>query len=132
MNPDKEVLLHLKACARRSDFQLGMNVHTLVVKTEFDFDVYVKTCLLCLYVKCGYLEHAHNIFDEMPEKNVVFWTTVICGYIEARRYREAIDTFCGLLEMGLRSNSFSLVRVLFACGRLGDIGSGVGNGLMDT
>ncbi|KAM1597916.1 hypothetical protein PS2_032774 [Malus domestica] len=114
----------LKACARQSDFQLGLNIHTLVVKTGFDFDVYVKTSLLCLYAKCGYLEHAHQVFDEMPEKNVVSWTAVICGYIEARRYREAIDTFRGLLEMGLRPDSFSLVRVLSACGRLGDIGSG--------
>ncbi|KAI5335514.1 hypothetical protein L3X38_025647 [Prunus dulcis] len=33
----------LKACARRSDFYFGLNIHTLVVKTGFDFDVYVKT-----------------------------------------------------------------------------------------
>ncbi|CAL8165799.1 unnamed protein product [Prunus armeniaca] len=114
----------LKACARRSDFQLGLNIHTLVVKTGFDFDVYVKTSLLCLYAKCGCLELAHKVFDDIPDKNVVSWTAIICGYIGAGQYREAIDTFRRLLEMGLRPDSFSLVRVLSACCKLGDLSSG--------
>lgn len=114
----------LKACARRLDFQLGLNVHTLVVKTGFDFDVYVKTSLLCLYAKCGYMEHAHKVFDDMPDKNVVSWTAIVSGYIGAGKYRQAIDTFLRLLEMGLRPDSLSLVRALWACSQLGDIRSG--------
>lgn len=114
----------LKACARRLDFQLGLNVHTLVVKTGFDFDVYVKTSLLCLYAKCGYMEHAHKVFDDMPDKNVVSWTAIVSGYIGTGKYRQAIDTFLKLLEMGLRPDSLSLVRALWACSQLGDIRSG--------
>jgi pentatricopeptide repeat protein len=39
----------LKACARLLDVQLGVKIHILVVKSGFDYDVYVKTSLLCLY-----------------------------------------------------------------------------------
>ncbi|PQP94181.1 putative pentatricopeptide repeat-containing protein [Prunus yedoensis var. nudiflora] len=114
----------LKACARHSDFYFGLNIHTLVVKTGFDFDVYVKTSLLCWYAKCGYLEHAHKVFNDIPDKNMVSWTAIICGYIGAGQYKEAIDTFRRLLEMGLTPDSFSVVRVLSACGKLGDLSSG--------
>ncbi|PRQ42750.1 putative tetratricopeptide-like helical domain, DYW domain-containing protein [Rosa chinensis] len=114
----------LKACARRLDLQLGLKIHTLVVKTGFDFDVYVKTSLLFLYAKCGYMEHARKVFDDLPEKNVVSWTAVVSGYIGAGKYREAIDTFLRLLEMGLRPDSLSLVRALSACSQLGDLRSG--------
>ncbi|KAL0007978.1 hypothetical protein SO802_009480 [Lithocarpus litseifolius] len=111
----------LKACARLLDVQLGVKIHSLVVKSGFDYDVYVKTSLLCLYASCGYLGHAHKVFDDIPEKNVVSWTAIISGYIGVGQYREAIDMFGVLVEMGLRPDSFTIVRVLFACTQLGDL-----------
>lgn len=114
----------LKACARLLDFQLGIKIHTLVVKAGFDCDVYVKTSLVCLYASCGYLGHAHKAFDDIPEKNVVSWTAIISGYIGVGQFREAIDMFRMLLEMGLRPDSYTLVRVLSACTQLGDLRSG--------
>jgi pentatricopeptide repeat protein len=86
----------------------------------FVCDVYVKTSLLCLYANCGYLGHSHKVFDEIPEKNVVSWTAIISGYIGVGQYREAIDMFRMLVEMGLRPDGFTIVRVLFACTQLGD------------
>ncbi|CAL5330370.1 unnamed protein product [Camellia sinensis] len=114
----------LKACTRLSDFQLGLKMHTLVVKAGFDYDVFVKTGLVCLYAKCGYLGDAHQVFDDIPDKNVVSWTAIISGYIGFGQFREAIDMFHRLLEMGLRPDSYTVVRVLSACTQLGDLSSG--------
>ncbi|OMO50652.1 hypothetical protein CCACVL1_30327 [Corchorus capsularis] len=114
----------LKACARLLDFQLGIRIHALIVKLGFDRDVFVNTSLLCLYVKCGYLDLAHKVFDDIPEKNVVSWTAMISGYIDAGQYGEAVDMFHKLLDKGLRPDSFSLVRVISACTHLGDLNSG--------
>jgi pentatricopeptide repeat protein len=114
----------LKACARLLDFQLGVKIHTLVVKEGFDEDVYVKTSLLCLYASCGYLGHARKVFDDIPDKNVVSWTAIISGYIGVGQYREAIDMFRMFLEMSLRPDSFTIVKVLSACTQLGDLRSG--------
>lgn len=114
----------LKACARLLDLQLGVKIHTLVVKAGFDCDVFVKTSLVCLYAKCGYLEDAHKVFDDIPDKNVVSWTAIISGYIGVGKFREAIDMFRRLLEMNLAPDSFTIVRVLSACTQLGDLNSG--------
>ncbi|XP_057970479.1 putative pentatricopeptide repeat-containing protein At3g08820 [Malania oleifera] len=114
----------LKACARLSDLQLGVKIHAIVVKAGFDFDVFVKTSLVCLYAKCGILEYAHKVFDDIPEKNVVSWTAIITGYIDFGRFREAIDLFQRFLELDLRPDSFALVRVLSACTQVGDLRSG--------
>ncbi|KAK9290334.1 hypothetical protein L1049_008501 [Liquidambar formosana] len=111
----------LKACARLLDFQLGVKIHTLVVKAGFDFDIFVNTSLVCLYAKCGYLEIAHKLFDDISEKNVVSWTAIISGYIDVERFREAIDMFRRLVEMDLRPDSYTLVRVVSACNQLGDV-----------
>ncbi|KAF3448020.1 hypothetical protein FNV43_RR08728 [Rhamnella rubrinervis] len=111
----------LKACARLSDIQLGLKIHTLVVKAGFEYDVFVMTSLLCLYSKSGLLEHAHKVFADIPEKNVVSWTAIISGYISAGQYKEAIDMFRRSLEMGLTPDGFTLIRVLSACTQLGNL-----------
>ncbi|MFS8009429.1 putative tetratricopeptide-like helical domain superfamily [Helianthus anomalus] len=54
-----------------------------MVKVGNDLDVFFKTGLVCLYVKCGRLDDVCKVFDEMPEKNAASWTAVISGYIES-------------------------------------------------
>lgn len=111
----------LKACTRVLDFRLGVELHTIMVKVGYDCDIFVKTGLVCFYTKCGRLDDACKMFDEMPEKNSVSWTAIITGYIESDRFMEAIDVFKRLLEINLRPDSFTLVRILSACSRLGDV-----------
>ncbi|CAN4121355.1 unnamed protein product [Withania somnifera] len=114
----------LKSCTRLSDFLLGVKAHGLVVKGGFDYDVFVKTGLVCFYAKCGYLDDAHQVFDDIPVKNVVSWTAIMTGYIDFGNFKEAIELFRRSLEMGLRLDSFGIVRVLLACSRLGDVSAG--------
>ncbi|GKV22081.1 hypothetical protein SLEP1_g31980 [Rubroshorea leprosula] len=114
----------LKACARLSDFHLGVRIHSLVVKCGYDWDEFVNTSLLTLYAKCGYLGDAMKVFDDIPDRNIVSWTAIISGCIDASQHREAIDLFRRLLEMGVRPDGFSLNRVLSACTLLGDLSTG--------
>ncbi|CAM8971519.1 unnamed protein product [Rhodiola kirilowii] len=113
----------LKACARLSDYHLGLKLHNLLVKVGFDSDVFVNTSLLCLYAKLGHLNHAHQVFDDMSEKNVVSWTALVSGYVDAGKFREAFDMFKKMLSMGLKPDSYMLVQILSACTRLGDLTS---------
>ncbi|KAL5550695.1 hypothetical protein UlMin_000871 [Ulmus minor] len=113
----------LKACARILDFELGLKLHALVVKVGFDDDVFVKTSLLGLYAKCGYLENAHKVFDDIPEKNIVSWTTIISGYIDVGQCEEAISLFRRSIEMGFKPDGYHLVRVLSASTQSGDLSS---------
>ncbi|KAL5974717.1 hypothetical protein ACLOJK_031387 [Asimina triloba] len=114
----------LKACARISDFGMAMKVHALILKLGFELDVYVKTSLVCLYAKCGFLEDGQKLFNEMPLRNVVSWTAIISGYISEGRFQEAVNLFRQMLEMDLKPDSFTLVRVLSACSQLGDVNNG--------
>ncbi|KAK6779379.1 hypothetical protein RDI58_021563 [Solanum bulbocastanum] len=114
----------LKSCTRLSDFELGVKAHGLVVKGGFDYDVFVKTGLVCFYARCGFLDDAHQMFDDIPEKNVVSWTAIMTGYIDFGKFKEAVGLFRRSLEMGLSPDSFTLVRVLSACSRVGDVSAG--------
>lgn len=115
----------LKACARLNDYKVGLEVHSVVVKCGFDCDVFVKTGMVCLYARCGHLGDAHKVFEDIVEKNVVSWTAIISGYMGIGKFKEAIGMFKGMLEMNLRPDSYTLVRVLSACSQLGDVKTGV-------
>ncbi|RYR47950.1 hypothetical protein Ahy_A07g033934 [Arachis hypogaea] len=108
----------LKACARLADFSFGVKLYSLV-NMGFDCDVFVKISLVCLYSKCGYVKDAR--------KNVVSWTAIICGYIGRGLHEKAVGLFRELLEVGVKPNNFTLVRVLYSCSQLGDLASGKWN-----
>ncbi|CAK9133278.1 unnamed protein product [Ilex paraguariensis] len=58
----------------------GQQVHTLAIKTACCSDVFVNSSLLNTYCKCGLVCDARKLFDRMPERNLVFWATMIFGY----------------------------------------------------
>ncbi|KMZ64679.1 Pentatricopeptide repeat protein [Zostera marina] len=116
----------LKACTRLLDVDLGTKIHTQVVKSGFSANPFVKTGLVSLYAKSGCLSSAQNLFDEMGERetNVVSWTAIISGYIEQGNVREALVMFRNFLHIGLKPDSFVLVKLLTACSRMGDLEGG--------
>lgn len=115
----------LKSCSRVMDFWLGLKVHSLLVKAGYDANVFVKTGLVGFYAKFESLEDAQKVFDDIPEKNVVSWTAIMGGYVGAGRFREAVDLFTKSLAAGLRPDSYTIVQVLSACSKLGDLDAGL-------
>ncbi|VVA96914.1 unnamed protein product [Arabis nemorensis] len=111
----------LKACTKAQNLNLGIHLHSLVVKCGFYHDVGAMTSLLSMYSGSGRLDDAHKVFDEIPERSVVSWTAFISGCIAAGKQREAIDLFKKMVEMGVRPDSYSIVRVLTACVSVGDL-----------
>ncbi|KAL4027475.1 hypothetical protein IC575_010641 [Cucumis melo] len=103
----------LKLCSDSFDICKGMEVHGVVFKLGFDTDVYVSNTLLMLYGNCGFLNDARRVFDEMPERDVVSWNTVIGllsvngDYKEARNYY-----FWMILRSGIKPNLVSVISLL--------------------
>ncbi|KAH9328268.1 hypothetical protein KI387_000376, partial [Taxus chinensis] len=67
----------LPACAKLGAQKLGMEVHRQVIERGFQSDLVVANALVDMYGKCGRLEDARDVFDKMPEPNVVSWTAMI-------------------------------------------------------
>ncbi|KAM7490886.1 hypothetical protein LguiA_033807 [Lonicera macranthoides] len=67
----------LPAYAHVGALQEGMKAHGRVLKRGLHLDVNVSTCLIDLYGKCGRLEDAMSLFDEVPRTSSVPWNAVI-------------------------------------------------------
>ncbi|RVW27177.1 Pentatricopeptide repeat-containing protein [Vitis vinifera] len=101
--------------------QMGREVHGSVVKLGFESDVFVGNTLLSFYGNCGGLRDAGRVFDEMPEKDLVSWNTMIGVFSVNGCWAEVLDLFGEMrLRSGLRPNVVSVVSVLPVCAGVED------------
>ncbi|CAK9154369.1 unnamed protein product [Ilex paraguariensis] len=111
----------LKACSDYSEVEKGMEVHGLLFKLGFDKDVFVSNTLLCFYGGCGGLSDVDMVFDEMVERDVVSWNTMIGVFSVNGCYAKTLDLFQEMkLRSGFKPNVVSIVSVLPVCAGLED------------
>ncbi|XP_043718748.1 pentatricopeptide repeat-containing protein At4g38010 [Telopea speciosissima] len=111
----------LKSCAKVMGIGEGKQVHGVVEKMGFSSDLFVQNSFLHLYGVCCDCNEATKLFDEMPVRDVVSWNALISGYVKAGLFGEAMNLF---MKMDVEPNVATVVNVLVACGRLGNLGTG--------
>ncbi|CAI8589392.1 unnamed protein product [Vicia faba] len=111
---DYAFLLH--ACAQKKWIQQGMALHHYIFNKHptIQNDLFLTNNLLNMYCKCGHLDYAHHLFDQMPRRNFVSWTVLISGYAQFGLIRECFVLFSGMLAC-FRPNEFAFASVLSAC-----------------
>ncbi|CAI9755470.1 unnamed protein product [Fraxinus pennsylvanica] len=113
------VLLSLRTSIENRNPILGSSLHAKILKLGLDADVFLSNSLLDMYVKCGQINDATNLFDHMPHRTIVSWTCVISGYCQNELVDESILLFSRMLDT-LQPNEFTLAVLLKACAVKGD------------
>lgn len=73
----------INGCTKGGLLIEGQMVHGKVLKRGFCSNVFVQTNLLNLYSSCGGedgVRNARYLFDEMRERNMVTWNSLLSGY----------------------------------------------------
>lgn len=83
----------LQACAQSNDLIFGMEVHRFVNESQVVMDVSLCNAVIGLYAKCGSLDYARELFEEMPEKDEVTYGAMISGYMVHGFVNQAMDLF---------------------------------------
>lgn len=117
----------LSACAGLAGLELGRSVHALAAKACIEKNVFVGSALVDMYGKCGSIDDCEIAFHEIGEKNLVTWNALLGGYAHQGHADMALALFqemtCDRLE--LRPNYVTLVCVLSACSRAGEVKMGM-------
>ncbi|GLT46971.1 hypothetical protein SLA2020_206960 [Shorea laevis] len=92
-------------------------IHTHLIKSGVHQFVYVCTALLNLYVKLGCMKNARLLFDDMPDRDVVAWNALICGYSRNGYDFDALCLFVEMLREGFSPQSSTLVGLVPSCGQ---------------
>ncbi|KAJ7977757.1 Pentatricopeptide repeat [Quillaja saponaria] len=112
----------LKACSCLSSLEEGKRVQQTILLNEVRHNikrnVYVECAMIDMYAKCGSLKEAHQLFEEMPIKDLACWSAMICGTVWNGEWLEALSLFRRMRLEGLHLDSVIVAAVLPVCGRL--------------
>ncbi|CAI9114052.1 OLC1v1014671C1 [Oldenlandia corymbosa var. corymbosa] len=108
----------LSACASLSLLDMGVKVHEHAKSTGLISYAIVANSLIDFYSKCKCIDKALEIFHEMPNKNVVSWTSIILGLKVNNRSFESLFHF-RQMKLSVNPNDVTLISVLGACARIG-------------
>eukprot|EP01018_Ginkgo_biloba_P009799 Gb_07723 [translate_table: standard] len=114
----------LPACANLAALQRGKEIHEDIIRSGFQSDVFVGSALVDMYAKCGSLEDARQMFEKMPELNVVSWTAMVAGYAQNGHFYEALELFQQIKLAGLKPSLLTFTSVLPACANLAALQQG--------
>jgi pentatricopeptide repeat protein len=105
----------LSGCANMGALQKGKEVHENIVRSGIQFDVFVGSALVDMYAKCGRIDEACKVFDEMPRKDVVSWSAMVLGFAMHGHAKEALQLFEQMQHLGMEPNHVTFIGILSAC-----------------
>lgn len=105
------------------DLSSVISNHSKILKRAA-FNVLTGNHLINAYLRCGNLGHAQKVFDEMSERNVVSWTSLMAGYIDGDRPELALSHFRDMFACSVWPNSFTFATAINACAHLADLRRG--------
>ncbi|OIS97007.1 PREDICTED: pentatricopeptide repeat-containing protein At4g33170-like [Nicotiana attenuata] len=106
-------LLH--HCSKTKGFCYGLSLHAAAIKSGLRDDVVISNHILNMYAKCGNINFASQVFNEMSERNLITWSAMISGYSQDGKHLMAINLYS---QMPLEPNEFVLASALSSCSNL--------------
>ncbi|WOG81515.1 hypothetical protein DCAR_0100665 [Daucus carota subsp. sativus] len=103
------------ACSRLTGLEQGRQIHACVVKFGIDLDLTVISGILDMYVKCGAMADAHNVFQEIPIPDQVAWTSMISGCLENGDEDRALLIYYQMRKSGIAPDEYTFATLIKAC-----------------
>jgi pentatricopeptide repeat protein len=104
----------LKACIITGDVNTAQEIHSRIDEFRLE-DPSIGSTLIDLYAKFGLLTEARSIFDKLPCRDVVMWTTLIGAYTENEHGKEALMCFEKMQQEGVIPNVVTFICILQSC-----------------
>ncbi|KAK8942706.1 Pentatricopeptide repeat-containing protein [Platanthera zijinensis] len=109
----------LSACAESGFLVLGKRIHAAFKRRKLRFFIQISNALIDMYSKCGDLDEAWAIFEEMEEKDLVSWNSMVHGLAVNGHGRRALELFSEMEDNRIVPDGFTFVGLLCACTHIG-------------
>ncbi|XP_042489371.1 pentatricopeptide repeat-containing protein At4g21065-like [Macadamia integrifolia] len=123
MEPEASLFcILLKSCADAENFEFGKTIHSKIVGTQLENDVFVVNNLINLYSNCKSLKTARRLFDKIPIRNAVSWTSIISMCSQSGFPEEALKMYSLMISDGnIKPNAFTYTIALNSCAKTGNL-----------
>ncbi|KAJ7535916.1 hypothetical protein O6H91_12G050600 [Diphasiastrum complanatum] len=114
----------LNACGSLASLEEGRRIHAEAIQRGFELDITIRNCLIDMYLKCGSIEDAYRVFENMLTRDVVSWSSIILAHVRCRQGRVALKLFRKMQEEDVQPDRITLVAVLNACASIAALKEG--------
>ncbi|TVU21289.1 hypothetical protein EJB05_30916, partial [Eragrostis curvula] len=104
----------IHSCTSAVNLCVGQQLHVLSIKKALLLNLVVANSLVDMYCTCASMLDARRFFDEMPERNLVTWNTIIAGCSR----RDPLMSLQLFLGMDIEPNFLTLTSITSACAGL--------------
>ncbi|KAM3407377.1 hypothetical protein ACQJBY_001040 [Aegilops geniculata] len=94
-------------------------LHAVLLKLGLSASAILATSLAHLSLRCGLPGYARALFDEMPRRDVVSWTSLITGHAHQGLHGDSLALLRRMVESGVAPNGYTLSGGLLACAGVG-------------
>eukprot|EP00250_Pteridium_aquilinum_P020404 c24802_g1_i1 orf=405-2171(+) len=114
----QEKSLSDKRSSKVASFEIGQALHAYALMKEFRLSAFIGNTLVSLYGKCGAVTAAESAFNELSERTVVSWTSMLSAYVENDRGEKALHCYKQMQQEGVNPDKVACMIALQACGAL--------------
>ncbi|XP_024540769.1 pentatricopeptide repeat-containing protein At5g27110 isoform X1 [Selaginella moellendorffii] len=105
----------LCACSGTSGLSHGEFFHARMLECGLELDIFVANALVNMYGKCGKVEAAEHVFEELPEQDVRTWNAMILAYVQNEEERSGLLVFRHMMQSGYKPDEVTFAITLNAC-----------------
>ncbi|CAN0879258.1 Pentatricopeptide repeat-containing protein At5g06540 [Linum grandiflorum] len=112
------------SCAHLGAPEVGEKAHDYIVRNKLTLNLILGTALVEMYAKCGAIEKSIDVFEQIPEKDALCWTSLISGFAMHGYAKKAVDYFYRMVSSGVPPKDITFTAVLSACSHGGLVEKG--------
>ncbi|KAK4794985.1 hypothetical protein SAY86_012979 [Trapa natans] len=108
----------LNSFASSEDLKSAKSIHCMIIKNGFEAYKLVNNAVIDMYAKQNSMKSALKVFSNMPNRDIISWTSVVTGYAFNGSYEEAIRLYCDMRISEIDPDEIILSNILSSCAEL--------------
>ncbi|XP_043699091.1 pentatricopeptide repeat-containing protein At5g06540 [Telopea speciosissima] len=114
----------ISSCAHMGALEQGERAHEYVVRNNLTVTLTLGTALVDMYGRCGSIQKAIWVFEQLPERDTVSWTAIIAGLAMHGHAERSLQYFSEMVKTDLKPKDITFTAVLSACSHGGLVEKG--------
>lgn len=112
--PVSDIISRITRCSSAPECRA---IHARVIKSVNYQDGFIGDQLVSCYLKFGCTEHhAWKLFDEIPNRDIISWNSLISSFSRNRNLHECLCTLHRMrINIDLKPNEVTLISIISAC-----------------
>lgn len=115
----------ISSCAHLGALAMGEKAHEYVMRNNLSLNVVLGTAIVDMYARCGSVEKAIRVFEQLEEKDALCWTALIAGLAMHGYAEKAVQYFSEMVKEGIVPRDITFTAVLTACSHGGLVDRGL-------